>query len=86
MAVFRFFKKVWGSIVFQERDPVPTNEKPDLRTTINEAKLEWQHARMYLDSVTDPDLVDHAIYSMEAAEKKYTYLIKQAKKSGLKVE
>jgi hypothetical protein len=41
---------------------------------------------MYLDSVTDPDLVDHAIYSMEAAEKKYIYLLKQAKKDGLKAE
>ncbi|WP_350343696.1 DUF2508 family protein [Proteinivorax tanatarense] len=44
-----------------------------------EAKREWQCAKEYFNSVTDPDLVDYAIHSIAAAEKRYQYLLKQAK-------
>lgn len=86
MAVENFWRRVWSNFNFRDKSDLLKNKEPDLKTVIDEAKLEWQRAMMYLDSVTDPDLVDHAIYSMEAAEKKYIYLLKQAKKDGLKAE
>ncbi|HEX3048321.1 MAG TPA: YaaL family protein [Bacillota bacterium] len=48
------------------------------------AQREWKYARLYFDSVTDPDLIDHAIYNLEATEKKYTYLLKQAREIGIR--
>lgn len=49
------------------------------------AKQEMTDAQIYFDSVTDTELVDHAIYRMEAAKSHYVYLIKQAKAKGIRV-
>lgn len=46
---------------------------------IEEAKREWQEARAYFNTVTEPELVDHAIYALGAAEKRYVYLLKKAR-------
>ncbi|NLY88356.1 MAG: YaaL family protein [Firmicutes bacterium] len=50
---------------------------------IEEAKRDWQAARDYFNAVTDPELIDHAIYTMEAAEKRYVYLLRRAREDGL---
>lgn len=46
---------------------------------VEQAKRDWLDAQNYFNSVVEPDLVDIAIYSMDAAERKYMYLLKQAK-------
>ena len=46
---------------------------------IEEAKQDWQEARAYFNTVTEPELVDHAIYALGAAEKRYVYLLKKAR-------
>ena len=43
------------------------------------AKLEWEAAQNYFDNISDPDLVDFAIYDLEAAKRKYVYLMKKAR-------
>lgn len=50
-----------------------------LADAIKEAKEEWWAAERLFAEVTDPDLVDQAIYMMEAAERKYMYLWKLAR-------
>ncbi|WP_078811038.1 DUF2508 family protein [Selenihalanaerobacter shriftii] len=45
------------------------------------ARQEWLEARQYFERVNDPDLIDYAIYSLEAAESKYNYLLKEARRS-----
>jgi|LSQX01.2.fsa_nt_gb hypothetical protein len=50
-----------------------------LREQVEAAKKDWLAARSYFDSLSDPDLVDYAVYSIEAAERKYMYLLKQLK-------
>jgi len=50
------------------------------------ARGEWLRASAYFNDVTDPDLVDHAIYCVEAAERKYMYLLKKARRYGIDVE
>ncbi len=62
-----------------------SREPPDLVEAIDEARREWQTARSYFETVSDPALVDHAIYVMEAAEKKYIYLLRLAKESKVVV-
>ncbi len=61
----------------------PVRPEPDILTLADQARQEWDSARAYFNSVTDPDLIDHAIFLLEAAEKKYVYLFKQARAQGV---
>lgn len=53
--------------------------------SVNRAKQEMFDAENFFDNVTDPELIDHAIYKMEAAKSKYTYLLKQARDNNIKI-
>ncbi|MCK4258806.1 MAG: YaaL family protein [Halanaerobiales bacterium] len=57
-------------------------DKNNLLNEITDAKNEWVQAQTYFQNVIDPDLIDHAIYLLEAAEAKYSYLLKQARDSS----
>jgi Protein of unknown function (DUF2508) len=64
-----------------------TGEKlPDLIEDLEQAWREWRHARLYFNNVTDPDLIDYAIFNMGATEKKYIYLLKRAREIGVNIE
>ena len=47
---------------------------------IKQAHKEWQLAQHALEFVDDPDMIDYVIFQLDAAEKKYSYLLKQARK------
>ena len=64
-------------------DTQSATSEPDLPQRIEAARQEWIMAQMYYNNVSDPDLVDHAVYEMQAAEKKYIYLLKQAREQGI---
>ena len=59
-----------------------SDDKNDIYINIENAKREWEDAKNIFENVTQPDLVDYAIYKIEAAEKKYIYLLRQIKNSG----
>lgn len=46
---------------------------------VQQARREWLNARAFFESVSEPDLVDQAIYMIEAAERKYMYLLRKAR-------
>ncbi|KXS45815.1 MULTISPECIES: YaaL family protein [unclassified Candidatus Frackibacter] len=48
---------------------------------LEDARQEWLEAREYFETVNDPDLIDYAIYSLEAAEARYNYLLKEVRRS-----
>lgn len=50
---------------------------------IEQARLEWQDAQDYYNTVTEEDLIDHAAYRIRAAEKRYMYLMKKAQQEGI---
>ena len=50
---------------------------------IENAKKEWEDAKNIFENVSQPDLVDYAIYKVEAAEQKYVYLLKQYRNNNL---
>lgn len=62
-----------------EIEPKPEAALSDMLTVIEQAKQEWKNTANYFDNVTEPELIDHAILVREAAERKYMYLLKQAK-------
>lgn len=61
-------------------------EELELVNSIQEAIEEWYTAEQFFESVSDPELIDYAIYRLEASRKKYTYLLKKAKDAGIKLE
>ena len=68
---------------FQLTDHLELKEMPGLLEMVEQARREWQDAQSYYNAVSDTDLVDHAVYMMQAAEKKYNYLLKQARLQGV---
>ncbi len=83
----------WRSImrkflgVFRLDEPrLGTFKVPDMLENLEGAWREWQYAKAYFNSVLDPDLIDHAIFYMGATEKKYVYLLKQAKENGINID
>lgn len=59
-------------------EPGPSSRE-ELFTMVLHAKQEWLNAQSYFNQATDPELVDHAILSVQAAERKYMYWLKQIK-------
>lgn len=56
-------------------------EERTLRQEMEAARQETEAAERYFQTVTDPELVDHAIYTMEAARRKYVYLYRRLRHS-----
>lgn len=48
-----------------------------LSAQVDAAHREWQAAQQYFQMVSEPELVDHAIYTLEAAQRKYVYLFRR---------
>ena len=65
--------------------PQDKEEDDDFKRILKQAQDDWKQAERYFESVTDPDLIDHAIFNMEAARRKYVYLLKQARERDVKV-
>lgn len=55
------------------------DDKNDLYISLENARKEWEEAKNIFENVSEPDLVDYAIYNVEAAEKKYVYLLRKIK-------
>lgn len=66
-----------------DNEPAPATPVPSLPDAVEQARHEWLCAQNYYNSVSDTDLVDHAVYLMQAAEKKYMYLLKKARSEGV---
>lgn len=58
-------------------------EDQELIDSVQAAKEEWQAAQVYFENVSEPDLVDFSIYKLEAARRKYMYLLKLARNEGV---
>jgi hypothetical protein len=78
-------QKIWG--VFRLDAPqISPVKAPDMIENLESAWRDWQYAKKYFNSVSDPDLIDHAIFYMGATEKKYVYLLKKAKETGVNID
>lgn len=58
--------------------------EPDLLAQVRQAHTDWVCAQQRLNYAVDKDQIDYAVYSLEAAEKRYSMLLKQAKAANLK--
>lgn len=67
-------------IKLAKREPDQAEQDVQL---VERARLEWIAAKSYFNSVVEPELVDHAIFLMEAAQRRYCYLLKKARRDGI---
>lgn len=58
-------------------------ERRALLKALRQAEHEMDVALSYFHESTDPEIIDHAIYLMEAARKKYSYFLKKARQENL---
>lgn len=59
------------------------SEGQQILENIRIAHEDWKNAEKYFQNVTDPDLIDHAIFRIEAARTRYTYLLKLAREMNV---
>lgn len=77
LALRRFFSE-WST-----GDSYKVKILPSLVEMVEQAKREWIFAQEYFNYVEDQDLVDYAVYLIITTEKKYMYLLKQARNEGI---
>ncbi|HHW01840.1 MAG TPA: DUF2508 family protein [Thermoanaerobacterales bacterium] len=81
--IFRFLSDISSSLFIGENEETVKTPEIRLADEVKKAHQDWLKAQKYFECVTDPDLVDHAIFAEEAARKKYIYLLKKAKEQGI---
>lgn len=79
--LFSFFTNIKSKTNSQKK-----YEEEKLIEMIKEAHKEWKNSETYFNNATDPDLIDYAIFKVEANRTKFRYLIKVAKEKGIQVE
>ena len=52
---------------------------------LDQARNELMCAMAYFDCVAEPELVDHAVYMLGAAQKKYSYMLAKAKANNIRI-
>jgi len=68
-----------GERLLPDPHDLPRPARSSTADQLAAAHQEWVSACAYFNSVSDPGLVDHAIYLVRAAEQKYTYLLRRAR-------
>ncbi|MDF2677267.1 MAG: hypothetical protein K0Q97_1585 [Bacillota bacterium] len=72
----KFLNKLKTEVIETKEVEKPMN---NIYINLETARKEWEDAKNIFENVSDPDLIDYAIYNVDAAQKKYSYLIKQIK-------
>lgn len=60
------------------------NECKNILKSIDETLMEIECIRNSFDNVSDPRLIEMAIYNEKAAKARYCYLISEAKRLGIR--
>jgi hypothetical protein len=69
--------QAWFGRRLSARERQAQAEEQDLRRDLEVARRELEAAELYFQAATDPELVDHAIFAVEAARRKYLYLYRR---------
>lgn len=79
-----YFREIALSFRVQEPQPYEAAEAQTAEAEYTDEALraleEWHVAENYFNSINDPDLVEYALYELEAARRKYEYLMRKLRK------
>ena len=75
------FRQYIGTLL-TVKSPVQENglTKCGLAILAEKARVEWGESQVLFNEAQDPELINHAIFAMEAAERKYMHLLQEARK------
>lgn len=76
--------RILGSLPEDGR-PFTEAETDEFIRELRRAKEEVSATRKQFDAVTDPQLVDHVVFRLGAAEKRFNYLFQMARRFGITV-
>ncbi len=62
-----------------EKEPLFADPPDNYYQSVKQAWQEWQDAKQRFNQVSDPGMVDYAVYALQAAERRYVYLLQKAK-------
>lgn len=79
--MMKWFRRLYSKAEKRLEDPV-FRDKLAMLIEIRKAHSDWKAAYMKLNWVVEKDQIDYAIYALEAAEKRYEMLVRQAKQWG----
>ena len=65
---------------FMEKKDKEVSESEEMLKLVALAFKEWKERESFFEAVDDPELVDYAIYQMEASRLKYVYLLNKLRK------
>lgn len=46
---------------------------------VRSAYREWEDAKNFFEYVSEPELVDYAVYAIEAAKRRFLYMLQQCR-------
>ena len=72
-----------GIIVFQKTKTLNDIHREQLLEDIRKTKLALDTAHSNFNNALDPDLIDCCIYELNATQKRYAFLLKQAEQTNL---
>lgn len=78
----KFLDVVQSYFESDENEAIHTSSKTMIEL-VEEAKKEWLAAKEYFNSVNEPELIDYAVHSIKATEKRYNYLLRELKQMEL---
>ncbi|NMB27561.1 MAG: DUF2508 family protein [Tissierellia bacterium] len=71
----------YANILAEKLKAKEKTEREKILESLKDAHEEWKDKEKYFQSVTEADLVDYAIYELEASKIKYIYLLKKVKET-----
>jgi len=77
--IIRRISEISSRFFLDSDDALVEIPKICIEDEIKKAHQDWIKAQNYFQSVSEPELVDHAIFNEEAARRKYMYLLKKAR-------
>jgi hypothetical protein len=75
-----------SALFFPSGDPPLKQESGnEYYKLVEQARREWHSARQRFEEISDPDLVDSAIYAIKSAERRYVYLLRKAREEEMQL-
>ncbi len=63
----------------KKKEPINTGLLPAQDVLVEKARQEWQAAQFLFNNVIEKNLIDHAIFKMNAAERRYIFLLQETR-------
>ena len=75
-----FLVRLSRKFLGKKKETINTELLPAQDVLVDKARQEWQAAQSLFNNVIEKDLIDHAIFKMNAAERRYIFLLQETRR------